>query len=215
MTKTILVAFAIVFCCAESVFGLSVDSAEVLDTKHLDVDIGYEYSKTDVEKYTDLSVGVTYGFYKNIDCAIWLGYNADPDSEMSDPEFGLKYAVIPEILSISVWYATGDENRMTGTIVASYEMEILCLNGNLGYMKAEDSEENEFVFGISVEKYFTDELSLGLEYLVSHVDEETSNATGAGFAFEVSDIIVFEGEIIVDTEKTDNITVGCTLVFSF
>ena len=215
MTKKIIVAVAIVFCCAESVFGLSVDNAEVLDTKHLDVDVGYEYSKTDEEKYTDLGVGVTYGFYENMDCAIWLGYNADPDSEMGDPEFGLKYAFIPEILSISVWYATGDENSITGTIVASYEMEMLCLNGNIGYMKAEDSEEDEIVFGISVEKYFTDELSFGLEYLVSHVDEETSNAIGAGFAFEVSDIIFFEGEIIVDTEATDNITVACTLVLSF
>jgi len=243
MKKIILILFVVLTCSSlYAARPLSTEDTGTVDAGHLEIELGYEFSKMDSKEHT-LSFVSTFGILQNLDASIEIPYlfiknkNEDDENGFGDLEMGIKLRLLKEkgsipslALKFKIKTDTGDESKELGSDDIDYQINSILsknftknttLHLNIGYtFIGESSSDDVFNYSFALENFVNDKLNL-----VGELSGETTFEGGfddnpfevlLGFNYALTDISVIDAGISIglsDASPDYKITTGITIGF--
>lgn len=238
----VLILFVILTCInSYAARPLSTEDTGTVDAGHLEIELGYEFSKMDSKEHT-LSFVSTFGILQNLDASIEAPYlfiknkNEDDENGFGDLEMGVKLRLLEEkgnipslALKFKIKTDTGDESKRIGSDNVDYQINSILsknftkntLHLNIGYtFIGEISSDDVFNYSFALENPVNDKLNL-----VGELSAETTFEGGfddnpfevlLGFNYALPDISVIDAGISIGLSNASpdyKITSGITIGF--
>lgn len=160
----------------------------------------------------DFGLCLKHGFTNRMDIGVGFGYVAFPEemAQLSGLEVGLKYALVPDLLSASFSGSFGDPCYAVNLIL-SKSIGFICLHGNLGMEAAQAIKDATLTYGVAA-VFETGIVSSGVEIGGTH---EELNWWQVGTQVAVAKWAAIDLGLGGDFESDVNLIATTGLWFSF
>lgn len=137
----------------------AVDDAGTVEKEGFEVEVASNYWGDAF----DGGIGLKHGLTDRMDIGIGFGYTALPeiDAQHSPLEIGLKYAIVPDLLSASLSGSFGDPGYAVN-LIASKPFGIASLHLNLGLETQSSVDERAVTYGLNT-SFETGRITSGFE----------------------------------------------------
>ncbi|HON11113.1 MAG: hypothetical protein GX089_14030 [Fibrobacter sp.] len=124
----------------------TIDDAGTVEKEGFEVEVASNYWKNSA----DAGIGLKHGLTDRMDIGAGFGYTALPEKEaqFSALEVGLKYAIVPDLLSTSV-SASFDSPVYTINLILSKPVGVAAFHGNAGIEAESVSKSVNLVYGVA------------------------------------------------------------------
>ncbi len=186
----------------------NTDDAGTVETGKFELETACNYW----EKETELGASFKHGITERMDIGVCVGYCMLPteDRKFTGESIGLKFALIPELLSVSFTSEFGNKSYITNFIM-SKSFGPISIDANIGYQAQADINDADLTYGL-VAVYEVGRFGIGAEVCGTH---ETINWWQVGSRFQIVEWLQFDIGLGGDFKKEPDFTATTGLWFTF
>jgi hypothetical protein len=186
----------------------TIDDAGTVEVGKFELETACDYWKNSAVA----SVGLTHGITKRMDLGIGIGYVPVPSDEkaFTDASIGLKFALIPELFSVT-FGSTFDDPEYDINAIVSRSFGAVNVDLNLGYQAQGSTNDADLLYGVAI-VYDYKRLGAGAEFRGS---QENPDWWQIGARFVITDFILIDAGIGGDFNQDPSLTATTGLWFGF
>jgi hypothetical protein len=202
----------LVVCCASVLYGarpFATDDAGTVEGGMYELESGITFLSDNAA----VELGFKHGLTERMDIGFALGYVIEPEEGdgFQSAELGLKFALIPDLLAMSLTGSFGDASYALNGIVTQH-FSLLEIDGNLGYeATGVPGEEGSVVYGLSL-IMTVDPFAFGAE---GQGDEDGFQSWLVGGRYAVLEGFFVDGGISGGFDEDSDITATVGLHYEF